>query len=507
MLPQRIVMLPALSRTPSGKIDLQAMLAALAATVPTPPFAAPSAALAESRQASRPHVENILAEIWKKVLRLNSVRPGDNFFDLGGNSKLSINVVVEAKQAGLNIALSQLYQHQTIAELARVAVESKLAKTATSPPASVTEISADAVREAAPLVTIESLRAFGREALTRAGLSPAGAEIVTEVQLEASLRGQPTHDMVSIPRYATRIASAKINASPRIKIERETDNTALIDGDNGPGQWVSMVAMTLAMRKARGNGIGVVSVRRSNHFGAAGHYAWEATKQGLIGICSTNGPLILAPTGGVTPTFGNNPLAVGIPAGRHLPILLDISMSVAPRGKIGVALAEGKPLPPGWILDRFGHPSTDLADLAAGLGVPIGGHKGYGLALVLELLTGALSGAGFASDHGRDRLHDSSMPPDYGHLFIAIDPEQFMAASEFTARVDRLIDETKNGERATNVDEIWIPGERELKTRDRSLKQGVRLLPSTYRTLVTYGQEKGLDATLVDRLENGKVAE
>jgi LDH2 family malate/lactate/ureidoglycolate dehydrogenase len=333
--------------------------------------------------------------------------------------------------------------------------------------------------------------------LLRAGLVSDGAEIVTEVQLEASLRGQPTHDMVSIPRYATRIGAGKINTKPCIQIECETENTALINGDNGPGQWVSMVAMDVVMRKAQEKGIGIVSVRRSNHFGAAGHYVWEATKQGLIGICTTNGPLILAPTGGVTPTFGNNPLAVGIPAGRHLPIVLDISMSVAPRGKIGLALAQGKPLPPGWILDRFGQPSTDLADLAAGLGVPIGGHKGYGLALVLELLTGALSGAGFASDHRPDRLHGSSAVPDYGHLFIAIDPERFMAASEFTARVDRLIDETKNSERAANVHEIWIPGERELKTRDRSLKQGVRLLPSTYRTLVTYGQEKGLNTTLV----------
>ncbi len=132
------------------------------------------------------------------------------------------------------------------------------------------------------------------------------------------------------------------------------ETTALIDGDNGPGQWVSMVAMTVAMRKARENGIGVVSVRRSNHFGAAGHYVWEATQKGLIGICSTNGPLVLAPTGGVTPTFGNNPLAVGIPAGRHLPIVLDIAMSVAPaqdwlgpgRGTTSVSGLDPRPLRP-----------------------------------------------------------------------------------------------------------------------------------------------------------------
>ena len=302
--------------------------------------------------------------------------------------------------------------------------------------------------------------------------------------------------MVSIPRYAVRLASGNLNARPQIRVERETANTVQIDGDNGPGQWVSTVAMEAAIRKAREQGVGIVSVRRSNHFGAAGHYVWQATKNGLIGLCTTNGPLILAPTGGITPTFGNNPLGVGIPAGRHFPILLDIAMSVAPRGKIGLAVAEGKPLPPGWILDCFGRPSTDLADLAAGLGMPIGGHKGYGLALVLEVLAGVLSGAGFSADHSRDKLHGSSRAPDYGHFFIAIDPERFMPASEFAARVDRMIEQTKNGEHAENVDEILIPGEMELRARDQSLKEGVRLRPSTHRALVTYGQQMGLGAEL-----------
>lgn len=492
MLPQRIVTLPRLARTPSGKIDLQALLARLAPPSAAPHVPAPASTLAEPHKAARPDVEKVLAEIWKKILRLDSVRPGDNFFDLGGNSKLSINVVFEAKQAGLNITLSQLYQHQTIAELARVAIESK---PAVSPSGPVVEVSSES--GLGPLVTIESLRAFGREALLRAGLSREGAEIVTEVQLEASLRGQPTHDMVSIPRYATRIATGKINPRPRIQIERETPSTAQIDGDNGPGQWISMVAMDVAMHKAREHGVGIVSVRRSNHFGAAGHYVWEAARNGLIGLCTTNGPLVLAPTGGVTPTFGNNPLAVGIPAGRHFPILLDIAMSVAPRGKIGLAVAEGKPLPPGWILDRFGRPSTDLADLAAGLGVPIGGHKGYGLALVLEVLAGVLSGAGFAADHRPDKLHENSGAPDYGHLFIAIEPVRFMPASAFAARVDRLIEETKQSERAANVDEIWIPGEIELRARELALKQGVRLRPSTYRALLAYATENQLTTRLI----------
>ncbi len=233
-----------------------------------------------------------------------------------------------------------------------------------------------------------------------------------------------------------------------------------------------------------------------DHLGAAGHYVWLAAREGLIGLCTTNGPAILAPTGGLTPPFGNNPLAVGIPAGRHSPILLDIAMSVAPRGKIGLQLAEGKPLPPGWILDRFGRPSTDPADLAAGLGVPIGGHKGYGLAMTMEVLSGVLSGAGFGRDHQREAMRQATEPRDLGHFFLVIDPELFMPLDQFTARVDHMIGQTKTGERAEGVDEILFPGEAELRARAHNLEHGVPLRPHTYQSLLKYAAETGLATTL-----------
>ena len=315
---------------------------------------------------------------------------------------------------GIEITLEQLFQHQTLAALAAVLKE------------------ADETRgtsrkyESTVVVPVEALRAYGHEALTKAGLDRNGAEIVTEVQLEASLRGQPTHDMVSIPRYARRLRAGLINPKPKIRVENETAVSARIDGDNGPGQWVAVVAMEVAIRKARERGIGVVSVYRSNHFGAAGHYPWLAAREGLIGLCTTNGPVVLAPTGGITPTFGNNPFAAGIPAGEEHTVLLDITMTVAPRGKIGLKVAEGQPLPEGWILDQDGRPSTALDDLVAGLGVPIGGYKGYGLALVMEVLSGVLSGSGFCLDHGREQLRQTGEPPNTGHFFMAIDPELFL---------------------------------------------------------------------------------
>jgi LDH2 family malate/lactate/ureidoglycolate dehydrogenase len=160
-------------------------------------------------------------------------------------------------------------------------------------------------------------------------------------------------------------------------------------------------------------------------------------------------------------------------------------------------LAEGKPLPPGWILDRFGRPSTDPADLAASLGVPIGGHKGYGLALVMEALSGALPGAGFCLDHAREQMKQTSEPRDIGHFFLVIDPELFSPLAEFTGRVERMIEQVKGGDRAEGVDEILIPGESELRVRAENLDRGVPLREVTYQSLRKYAAEAGLATELM----------
>jgi len=272
--------------------------------------------------------------------------------------------------------------------------------------------------------------------------------------------------------------------------------SAVISGDNGPGQWVAVEAVQLAIRKAKQQGVGMVSVRQSNHFGAAGHYPWLAAREGLIGLCTTNGPVILAPTGGLTPTLGNNPLAVGIPSSRHFPVLLDITMSVAPRGKIGVALAEGQRLPDGWIFDGHGRPSTDLADLAAGLGVPIGGHKGYGLALIMEILAGVLSGSGFGRDHRRELIRQYAEAPDIGHFFLVVDPELFMPVRDFESRTQLLVEQLKSSRRIEGVDEILVPGEKEMRAREVSLAQGVALRKSEYDKLVRLADEMNLTTGL-----------
>lgn len=420
--------------------------------------------------------EDALEKLWKELLQVEQVEPDDNFFESGGDSILSLTFVQRLGQLGHRLPLADLFRFPTFAEIRQRLLG---------------EVPSDPTPSGLRRFPIQDLREWSTQVLILAGLRQDVAEIVAEVQLEASMRGQSTHALDSIPRYAQRLRQGRLNPDPKARFSQETELSALLDGDNGPGQWVATLAMKQAIEKAGQRGIGLVSVRGSNHFGAAGHYAWMALQAGLIGICTSNGPLILAPTGGIEPCLGNNPLAVGIPAGRQRSILLDVAMSVAPRGKIGLQLAQGQALPPGWILDAQGRASVDPADLVAGLGVPIGGHKGYGLALVFEVLSALLAGAGFGSSHLRSQLR-SATSADIGHFFLAFDPGLFGSALAFRERVDQLIEHVKGCRRAATVAEILLPGESELRERERSFREGVALSPATLTNLEKHARRYGI---------------
>jgi len=487
LVPAHVVVLDALPLTPTGKLDR----AALRTAAPAPATASNQPAT-ERAEPQRP-AEQLLSELWSRLLGRTGIDLDDNFFDLGGDSLLGLQMIEEANRAGLRLTPAQLFRFQTVRELA---CASGAGGFSPAPGGTATGLVAS-TRSDDVRVSVDSARAFGIEALTRAGLDAEAASLLTEVQIEASLRGQPTHNLGAIPRYARRVRSGVINATPRMRIEHDTPTSALLDADHAAGQLAALKAMDLAVEKAVRSGVGIVGVRRSNHFGAAGHYVWRAAAHGVIGLCTTNSALWLAPTGGLTPLFGTNPLGVGVPAGRHHPIVLDVSMSVTAKGKVALELAEGRTLTPGWILDRTGRTSIDPADLIAGLGVPIGGHKGYGLALTMEILAGVLTGAGFGSDHRRERLKQPGAQPDFGHFFIAIDPGVFMPPREFAGRVDRLIDEIKHARRMDGIDEILLPGEFEMRAREQNLRRGLPLSASVQRTLEAFRAEAGLVTPLM----------
>ena len=420
--------------------------------------------------------ESALCKVWCEVLNLPEVHPDDNYFHLGGDSLLALRVVALSEAAGVPITLDQLFQHQTVRKIV-AAFDGGFAQPKPSVPVRIEP---------------EPLRRFCQAALQKAGLSPEGAAILTEVQMEQSLKGMPTHNVADIPRYVERLKKGIINKTPRMTVLRESRNSLLLDGDNGPGQWVATEAVSRAIKLAEEHGVGLVAVRHSNHFGAAGHYAWLAAQRGLIGLVTTNGPNILAPTGGVTPLFGNNPIAIGIPRQESPPLLLDMALSVAPRGKIGLSVQEGRSLEPGWILDALGRPTTDLQDLAAGLGVPIGNHKGYGLALMMEILAGVWSGAEFGLGHGRERLKEQRQAADIGHFFLVLRVDLLSEPREFQNRLSRLVDQIYSSERAVGVRRLLLPGEREWEARRENQQLGVPIRPSNYRLLQEFAEREGL---------------
>ena len=343
-------------------------------------------------------------------------------------------------------------------------------------------------------VPIGVLREFGIEALESAGLAAEPAKLVVEVQLEASVRGQPTHNMGDIPRYARFVASGELNKSPVFSLVSETATHALFDADGGPGQWASVLAMRACVEKARISGMSAVGVRDSNHFGAAAYYASMASDADLIGLCTTNGGLVLAPWGGATPLFGNNPMGVAIPTAKSYPIMLDMAMSTVAMGKVALSLAQGHGIQPGWYMDSEGRPTTDPADYPGGLGVPIAEHKGYGLALLMEILSGVLTGAKFGLDH---EFRDGGSLDDLGHFFLAINPGLFMPVEQFKDRVEEMIGQIKSSKPAAGSSGVMVPGEPEWTARERNLASGsVPMLETTYESIVEFIEERGLKTRL-----------
>ena len=327
------------------------------------------------------------------------------------------------------------------------------------------------------------------------GLLLEDAATIARVQIEADLRGMHSHGMRAVPLYLERIQHGIINPRPRVQVS-DLGVVALVDGDAGPGQVVATRAMEECLRRARQHHVGLALVHHSNHFGAAGYYAAMALRHDLIGFATTNGNLVLAPWGGSTPTVGNNPIAIAVPAGGEPPLLIDVALSVVAGGKVDLLAAEGETLPAGWCLDATGKPTQDLAAALAGLGVPLGapaaGHKGFGLAFAMEALAGALTGARFCRGHTLE-VEDGPIPWDEGHFFLAIDPALAMPLTAFKARVDQMIREVHDTRPIPGGPPVHVPGELGWSRREKALREGLLLPGSIYSALRKCAEERGLE--------------
>jgi LDH2 family malate/lactate/ureidoglycolate dehydrogenase len=327
------------------------------------------------------------------------------------------------------------------------------------------------------------------------------AQIAADVLVSADLRGINSHGVIRLHSYyGDRIRSGQINpASPMCVINENPVNT-LLDGGNGLGQVVAYRAMSLCLKKADKSGLAIVSVRNSNHFGIAGYYAMMALPEDMIGISLTNSQPLVAPTYAKKPVIGTNPIAVAIPAGKERPYVLDMATSIVPFGKVKVYKKSGKLMPKGWAINERGELTRDPSEVIEGgsllpLGGPaqLSGYKGYGLSLLVDLLSGVLSGAAFGETVGKVTAANTA---NVGHFFAAIKLEDFRPIDQFKADMDAYIQALKQTPKLPGQDRVYIPGEKEYEHAENAMKNGVPLLPEIVESLTIAGKSLGVPFNL-----------
>ncbi len=320
----------------------------------------------------------------------------------------------------------------------------------------------------------ERLEAFASQVFAALGLADADARRIAADLVAADLRNVGSHGIARIPLYVERLRAGLVNPRPNVRIEAVTPVVASVDGDHGFGFVVGHRAMDRAIEMARESGIALAGIRHSTHFGMAALYVQQALDAGLLALVFTNSSPAVPVWGSRGAFLGSAPFAAGAPGGRHGDYLLDMAMSVTARGKIKLAAQRGEAIPEGLALDAEGRPTTDAAAAFAGVCLPFGGAKGAGLAMLMDILCGVLTGAGYAGGVGNPH-RDFDRPQDVGHFMLAIRPDLFMSESEFRARMDTLVERARAQPLAAGVDEILIPGEPERRSHARHLVDGVAL--------------------------------
>ncbi len=340
--------------------------------------------------------------------------------------------------------------------------------------------------EVAERVRVGDLRQFVVEVLGHQGVPSDDGGVVADALLYADLRGITSHGLALFPGYLQRLVAGSITAQPAISVVEDFGAIGVLDGGNALGPVAARRGMGLALDKAAQFGVGAVGVRNGNHFGAAGYYAALALERGMLGLATSNAAAIMAPPGGTTPVVGNNPLAVAAPGGQEPPIVVDFALSVVSVNKIRQVANRGGRLPEGWALDRAGRPTDDPQAALEGLLVPTGGHKGFGLALVTEILASVLPGGLFAWDV-RERQHHGM-----GFFFLALDVQRFLPDGSFTARADALVRRIAAAERLPGVDRLSAPGSRAAASALALAADGIPLDRLPWAALQRIAAESGV---------------
>ena len=343
-------------------------------------------------------------------------------------------------------------------------------------------------------VGVEPLRKLCLAGMSRAGMREADARLLAEVHLTNDTWGIHTHGVKLLYPLFRNVREGHLSVTAIPEVVSEGPAWALVNGHRALPAVTAHRAMSLALEKARGAGIAYVGVRGSGNFGTAAYYANMAAEQDMIGLVCTNADPTVVPPGAVGPGLGTNPLACAAPAGEEKPLLLDMAISVVAAGKVLAARARGEEIPDDWLIGPDGQPTADLGSFALSSWLaPLGGYKGFGLGMVVEVLAGVLTGAGITSDI-TSWMAERLRPNDIGHAFLAINLGAMMPVAEFKARMDRMIRQIKATPRAPGVERITLPGEREAEKREAALAQGVPLPSDVVANLLRWAEDYGLGA-------------
>lgn len=346
-------------------------------------------------------------------------------------------------------------------------------------------------------VPIQLITDFAVDALAKMGVPREDAAICADVLIASDIWGIQSHGLARLKTYHGRIKKGLQLPETNPITVKETPTTAVIDGAHGMGMVVGYRAMQMAIDKAKNYGMGSVAVRNSSHYGVAGYYAKMAVKQNMVGFSCTNARPSIAPTFGVQPMLGTNPIAVGVPTDEAFPFLFDAATSIAPRGKLEVASRANKPLPEGWVVSQDGTSAIDatqaIADMdrggaallpLGGMGEMFAGHKGYGFATIVELFSAAFQNGSYLLDLSETAAQDQAKFLNIGHFFMAINVENFLPLEDFKKVSGNILRDLRNSNRAPGQERIYTAGEKEYYATQRAESEGIKIAPGVQKALL-----------------------
>lgn len=339
-------------------------------------------------------------------------------------------------------------------------------------------------------VDYQVLREYCKQLMMTQNVPEGDAYVIADSLVDADLCGVESHGVSRMTIYLKRLETGVVNSQFAVKIEQEYAGSIALDACNSMGMVTGKYAMEQCIKKAKENGCCFITVKHSNHYGMASYYVNMAAEANVIGITGTNAPPNIAPTGSCKTYVGTNPLAIGIPTKKD-PIILDMAPSVVAMGKVILAAKLGKEIPLGWALTKEGKPTTDPNLGKEGSVCPIGGPKGYGLSLMMDIMCGILSGAQFGP-HLNNMWNDFTNPQDVGHIFCALDISKFTDLETFKTRVEQMRSEIKALPKNEGVSEIFLPGEIEQRRREERKKNGIALSDVVYEELKGLGEAYGV---------------